>query len=276
MFKKILSVITIAALAVILGFNTAPLVIEKPTPVIEVQVTNLNTVEEMAPKVIPGVVHIMCPEWQGSGFIIGPRLIATARHVVEGVSDFTITTYDGHKLHATRAISFKKHDVGFIWLDDLKCVSEVDKEIECAKVKHEVKLHVLELGSIKDCRLGQEVFAIGSPFGKINFNFLSSGNISSLNPEWEKDGEQYGWSVGWTTTVVGHPGNSGCPIFSLDGKVRGILVGGFSPVLIMAMPSDLFLEEMGVIKARFDLDKFQDEVPEDACVDEMVAVYPCH
>lgn len=220
---------------------------------------NVPTVEKIASKVIPGVVHIMCPQWQGSGFVVGPRLIATARHVVEGVTDFVLTTNDGHKIHATRAISFKEHDVGFIWIDDLHCLSEKERELECAKVNHEVKLFVLELAPIKECRIGQTVFAVGSPYGKPNFNFLSSGIVSSLNPEWEEKGGEYGWEVGWTTTTVGHPGNSGCPIFSLDGKVRGVLVGGFSPVLVLAMPVDLFKDRLAEIELMFKMERLRFE-----------------
>ena len=221
--------------------------------------SNMSTVEEIVPRVIPGVVHVMCPEWQGSGFVVGPRLIATARHIVEGVTDFEITTYDGHRLRAARAISFKNRDVGFIWIDDLRCVSEVGRELECAKVKHEVKLHVLELGSIKECNLGQNVFAIGSPYGKINFNHLSSGIISALDRSWDMLGEDYGWEIGWITTVAGHPGNSGCPIFTLDGRVRGVLVGGFSPVLVMAMPVDLFKDRLDEVTLMFGMDQFRKE-----------------
>lgn len=227
------------------------------------------TVENTAPKVIPGVVHVMCPEWQGSGFVVGPRLIVTARHVVEGVTDFTITTHNGHKLHATRAISFKNRDVGFIWIDDLKCVSEVERELECSKVKHEVTLQVLELGSIKECSLGQPIFAIGSPYGKVNFNHLSSGIISALDRNWDELGEDYGWEIGWTTTVAGHPGNSGCPILTLDGRVRGVLVGGFSPVLVLAMPVDLFLDHLDEVTLMFEMDNYKREQPKDTRLDEI-------
>lgn len=235
--------------------------------IMELEQKNANkipNIEATVPKVMPGVVNIMCPQWQGSGFVAGPRLIATARHVVEDVTDFTITTNDGHKIRATRAISFKKHDVGFVWIDDLHCVDEkCEYKYPCGfsilRGTHEAKLSVLELGSIKECNLGQPVFAIGSPYGKANFNHLSSGIISSLDRSWNELGENYGWEVGWITTVAGHPGSSGCPIFTLDGKVRGVLVGGLSPVLVIAMPVDLFLDHMDEITTMFEMDKFKKE-----------------
>jgi len=204
------------------------------------------------------VVHIMCPEWQGSGFVVGPNLIATARHVVEDVEDFIITTDDGHKLHATRAISSKDYDIGFIYVDDFTCVAN-----ERGTLAHDVELDVLELGSIKDCRLGESIFVVGSPYGKVNFNAVSLGIISGLDRDWSPLGEYYGWSIAFTTDSAGHPGNSGCPVFTLDGKVRGILVGGFSPVLISVMPCDLFLGDLDEIMSMFKRDEYQKEEEKD-------------
>jgi S1-C subfamily serine protease len=88
---------------------------------------------------------------------------------VEGVEDFLITTHDGHQVRATRAISDKEHDVAFIWVDDLRCTDDEHfARYPCGKVmepEHEVKLHPLPIGPIKDCRLGQNVYVIGSPYG---------------------------------------------------------------------------------------------------------------
>jgi len=233
--------------------GTNHIVIGRKTPILS----------EVVQNVIDGVVHLQCPQWQGSAFVIDDNLLMTARHCVEGVEDFIITTNDGHKLRATRAISSKNHDIAFIYIDDLTCISEKELEIECNKVDHKVKLKPLKLGSVKDCVLGQEVFAIGSPYGKINFNALSSGIVSGLGRDWDFinpwTGERYGWAISWTTTTPGHPGNSGCPVFTLDGRVRGVLVGGFSPVLICCMPVDIVLEDIEQIKRMFTQDKYEFE-----------------
>jgi S1-C subfamily serine protease len=212
-------------------------------------------------KSIKGVVHIACPQWQGSGFVIGPRMIVTARHCVEGVEDFDITTFDGHQLHATRAISSKESDVAFIWIDDLTCQKCTPvKFYPCGKSKqHKVTLYPLELGNIVNCVLGQSVYVIGSPYGKVNFNSLTTGVISGVDRDWSSVGDDYGWKVAFTVDAAGHPGNSGCPVFTMDGKVRGILVGGFSPVLINVMPCDLFLPDLEQIKMMFALDKYERE-----------------
>ena len=203
---------------------------------------------------LKGVVHLQCPQWQGSGFVVGPRLIVTARHCVEGVTSFTVTTHEGHQVRATRAISDKEHDVAFIWVDDLECIAE-ERGLE----RHSVSLTPLNIGSIKDCRLGQNVYVIGSPYGKVNFNSLTTGVISGVDVDWSPLGEHYGWKIAFTVDSAGHPGNSGCPVFTTDGVVRGILVGGFSPVLISVMPCDLFLEDLPVIALMFATDRYEQE-----------------
>lgn len=190
-------------------------------------------------EVLPSAVHIMCDRWQGSGVAITEDIIVTARHVIDGVR-YTITLNDGTKVEGIRAISHKDHDIGFI---------KVNKLV----------LSPAKFGSIKDCVLGQPVFIIGSPFGKINFNNVTLGIISGLNKDWEglsRYGESYGWRIAFTSDSGAHPGNSGGPVFTMDGVVRGLLVGGFSPVLNCSMPSDLFMYDIKNIELMFAFDKY--------------------
>ena len=218
------------------------------------------TLVDTIPSIKAGVVHLQCPNWQGSAFVIGPRTLVTARHCVEGVTDFKITTDDGHLLHATRAISSERHDAAFIYVDDLTCMAE-----ERGTKEHKVELHVLKLGSIAECQLGQRIITIGSAYGKVNINSVTLGIISGLGRNYDElnydpYGEQdYGWSVAFQTDSPGHPGNSGCPVFTPDGVVRGILVGGFSPSLIICMPVDLFIDDIDEINRMFVQGKYYNE-----------------
>ena len=202
------------------------------------------TLVDLIPGIKAGVVHISTPAWQGSGFVIGEHLIATARHVVEGVEDFEIILDDGSMVSATKAISSKNYDVAFIWIEDSLPVP-------------------LKLGSIAECQLGQRIITIGSAYGKVNINSVTLGIISGLDRDYSElnsagyYGEQdYGWSVAFQTDSPGHPGNSGCPVFTSDGVVRGILVGGFSPSLIICMPVDLFIDDIDEINRMFIQGKY--------------------
>lgn len=234
-------------------------IFDPPDPVLEPNFTDLVQTS------LKGVVHLQAPFSQSSGFVAGPRLIVTARHCVEGVEDFVLTTHNGHQVQATRAISDKEHDVAFIWIDDLECVAKDCDVVGCVGGteertfvlgEHDVVLTPLDLGSIKDCMLGQSVYVIGSPYGKVNFNSLTTGIISGVDRDW---GDDYGWNVAFTVDSAGHPGNSGCPVFTMDGTVRGILVGGFSPVLISVMPCDLFLADLDSIQLIFAQDRYERE-----------------
>lgn len=208
-----------------------------------IQNTPVTSLPDVIQDVIPSVVHVQAERWQGSGVAITEDIIVTARHVVGG-DDYTVTLNDGRQVKGIRAVSHKDYDVGFI---------KVDKPV----------LEPAEFGKITDCVLGQQVFIVGSPYGKICFNNVTLGIISNLKPNWDFTdrwtGEDYGWSVTFLSDAAAHPGNSGGPVFTLDGKVRGLLVGSISPVLNCSVPSDLFIGDIENIKLMFALDRYEYE-----------------
>ncbi len=232
-------VITIFLLFVTIGLFSLMLQ-ETQTPAVTTQFP--NRVQE----VLPSVVHIKCGRWQGSGVAITKDIVVTARHVIDG-TNYTITLNDGTTVRGLQAISHKDYDIGFI---------RVEKAV----------LTPAKFGSIKDCVLGQPIFIIGSPYGKVNFNSVTLGIISGLDRDWDSlsnYGEPYGWKVAFTSDSGAHPGNSGGPVFSMDGIVRGLLVGGYSPVLNCSMPCDLFLSDVDVIKLMFTFNKYKQEEEKD-------------
>lgn len=255
MKKAILTTLFILVV-VIVGVTGLTLTAVGPvkTQSIQVSTIQVSTLENSIQNTIDNVVHVRnnTGGWQGSGVLVAPDLILTARHVAETGQDFDITTNDGKAYKATRAISSKKYDLGFIKLDvQLPCTTK--------------------LGRIKDCRLGETVYAIGSPFGDINFNSVTLGIISSLSRNLEKFDcpKEMGWSVSFQTDAAGHPGNSGCPVFTVDGVVRGILVGGFSNSLIYCIPVDLVANDCQMIQLKFAMDTYKLEQPKDTRLEEM-------
>jgi len=243
----------------------------KSTPVVEPSFT--DRVQES----IKGVVHIEAPSWQGSGFVIGPNIIGTARHCVDCVEDFLITTADGHKLRATRAIRDKKHDVAAICVDDLKCVNEDLNHRIAHGGKHDVVLVPLPLGSIKDCVLGQGIYVIGSPYGKKHFNAVTTGIFSMAKMDVEDFDveERYGWSILFMTDAATWGGSSGGPVFSMDGVVRGVLVGGHNQEenTSYCVPVDVFLNRLEAIKLAFVLDCYGRELEGQTWEEQLREVY---
>lgn len=221
-------------------------------PTTNVVVHRKLSIVELIPQIKSGVVHIKCPNWQGSGFVIGPNLIITARHCVENVEDFEITTDDGHKLYATRALSSNNHDIGFIYVDDLTCVAEDCEKGGILLGEHKVQLHVLKFGSITECQLGETLIAIGSPFGIDNFNSVTQGVLSAIQRDFDVGYTAgYGWSTLFQTDTNGEPGNSGCAVFNVSGKVVGVLVGGMSNGIVYCVPTDIVSDDLDTVIALF-------------------------
>ena len=206
-------------------------------------------------QVKPSVVHVKCPEWQGSGFIVSEHLIVTARHVVDGVEDFEITFDCGNKVKAYKAISSKDHDIAFIWVE-------------------EPMPKALVLSSIKGSKLGEVIFAIGSPFGINNFNSVTQGILSAERRDFDSGYTSgWGWSTLFQTDTNGEGGNSGCPLFNTKGEVIGVLVGGMSNGIIYCVPSDVFMNDLDMITLMFNQNNYYIETIPDNSFNEMYEWY---
>ena len=201
-------------------------------------------------EVLPSVIHIMGDNWQGSGVALTEDIIVTARHVIDG-ANYSITMNDGTVIKGIQAITHKDYDIGFI-----KIEPSVDEDGE------PIVLTPAKFGSVKDCVLGQPLFVIGSAGGAGNFNSISLGIVSGLNRGgiWKNfDGEDYGWSILFQTDAEGMGGNSGCPVFSMDGIVRGIWVGSVPPAVHYSIPADIFMKDIENIKLMFAFEKYKVE-----------------
>ena len=117
-----------------------------------------------------------------------------------------------------------------------------DKQTDIAIVKIEAKdLPVLKIGDSSKLKVGQWVAAIGSPFGLDNT--VTAGIVSALSRNLPSD--QYVPFI--QTDVAVNPGNSGGPLFNMQGEVVGInsqifsTSGGFMG-LSFAIPIDLAMQ----------------------------------
>ena len=156
----------------------------------------------------------------GSGFIIDPSgLIVTNYHVVEGAFEITVTLNDssvlaGKLLHASR-------------LADLAVV----------QVHPTHPLTPVHWGDSNKVRVGDQVFAIGNPLGL--GTSVSGGIVSGLN----RDAQESPYDDFIQTDAAINHGNSGGPLFNMEGEVVGVDSAMISPTesfsgLGLAIPSD--------------------------------------
>ena len=134
----------------------------------------------------------------GSGFILtDDGYIVTNAHVVDNAAAITIGMPDRREFDAE--------------------LIGVDKRTDLALLKVEATgLPTLTLGDSDKLKVGQWVLAIGSPFG---FEYTATqGIVSALSRSLPN--ENYVPFI--QTDVAVNPGNSGGPLFDLDGNVVGV------------------------------------------------------
>src|SRR5438876_556731 len=134
----------------------------------------------------------------GSGFIVSPDgYILTNAHVVDGAKEVDVKLTDRREFTAK--------------------VVGTDRNSDIALLKIEAKdLPVVRIGHSQDVKVGQWVVAMGSPFGFENS--VTAGIVSAKSRS--LPGEGYVPFI--QTDVAVNPGNSGGPLFDLNGNVIGI------------------------------------------------------
>jgi serine protease Do len=134
----------------------------------------------------------------GSGFIINPDgYILTNSHVVDGATEVTVKLTDRREFKARVVGSDPRTDVALIKID--------------AK-----GLPTLRIGDPSRVRVGQWVVAMGSPFGFENS--VTAGIVSAKS----RSLPDSGYVPFIQTDVAVNPGNSGGPLFDMNGEVIGI------------------------------------------------------
>nr|WP_235003752.1 Do family serine endopeptidase [Jhaorihella thermophila] len=157
----------------------------------------------------------------GSGFIISKDgLIVTNNHVVKDARSVTVKLSDGTRL-----------DARVIGTDPLT-------DIALLKVEADKPLPTVEFGSSAEMLPGDEVIAMGSPFGL--GGTVTAGIVSAKN----RDIHSGPYDAYIQTDAAINRGNSGGPLFNTEGKVIGVNTAIFSPDggsvgIGFAIPSDI-------------------------------------
>ena len=146
---------------------------------------------------------------EGSGIVLDSSHVLTNYHVVQGATSIRIVLQDGTTVDATVA--------GTSPTDDLAVVTA---NLPAGKVQ------AATLGDSSSVQVGDEVIAVGSPFGLDHT--VTAGIISAVNRQWS--GGNGPKQAMLQTDAPINPGNSGGPLFNLQGQVIGINTAIDSPV----------------------------------------------
>jgi serine protease Do len=142
----------------------------------------------------------------GSGFIVDPSgYVVTNNHVIEGADEVSVTLQDNTILKAEIVGRDESGDIALL------------------KVKSDKPLPTVEFGDSSQSRVGDWVLAIGNPFGL--GGTVTAGIVSARG----RDIHQGQYDDFIQTDAAINRGNSGGPLFNMDGQVIGINTAIFSP-----------------------------------------------
>ena len=166
----------------------------------------------------------------GSGFIVDQSgFIVTNNHVIENAEQITVTLNDGTSLPAKLIGRDEKTDLALL------------------KVNPRKPLPATHFGDSDKARVGDWVIAIGNPFGL--GSTVTAGIVSARN----RDIEAGPYDDYIQTDAPINKGNSGGPLFDMDGNVVGINSAIFSPSggsvgIAFSIPSNLARDVVGQLR----------------------------
>ncbi len=141
----------------------------------------------------------------GSGFVISEDgFVVTNNHVIDGADEILIEFFSGEELPAVV--------VG----------KDPNTDIALLKVESEEPLDFVNFGNSDIARVGDWVMAVGNPLGQ-GFS-VSAGIVSARNRALSGTYDDY-----IQTDAAINRGNSGGPLFNMDGEVVGVNTAILSP-----------------------------------------------
>jgi serine protease Do len=142
----------------------------------------------------------------GSGFVIDPAgIVITNNHVIADATEVQVIFTDGRKLKAEVIGKDPKVDIAVL------------------KVKSDKPLKAVKFGDSDALRVGDWVMAVGNPFGL--GGTVTAGIVSARNRN--IDAGPYDNFI--QTDAAINKGNSGGPLFNMNGEVVGVNTAIYSP-----------------------------------------------
>lgn len=145
----------------------------------------------------------------GSGFIIDPAgFIVTNHHVINNADEIHVKLLDNTEMLAKLIGSDQKTDLALL------------------KVEVKAPLPYVKFGDSSKSRVGDWIIAIGNPFGL--GGTVTTGIVSSKGRDIDLDGGNVVDNFIQTDAAI-NSGNSGGPLFNIDGEIIGVNTMIFSP-----------------------------------------------
>ena len=158
----------------------------------------------------------------GSGFVIDGKegIVVTNNHVIDGADEIIINFNDGTKLKVEKVLG-----------------KDTKTDLALLKVTPKKPLPAVPFGSSERLKVGDWVMAIGNPFGL--GGSVTVGIISAK----QRDINSGPYDDYLQTDAAINKGNSGGPLFNMDGEVIGVNTAIISPTggsigIGFAVPSD--------------------------------------
>jgi serine protease Do len=168
----------------------------------------------------------------GSGFVIDGTegLVVTNNHVIEGADEIVVNFHDGSKLKVDKVLG-----------------RDTKTDLALLKVTPKKPLVAVPFGSSANLRVGDWVMAIGNPFGL--GGSLTVGVISAK----QRDINAGPYDDFLQTDAAINKGNSGGPLFNMEGEVVGVNTAIISPTggsigIGFAVPADTVTAVIGQLK----------------------------
>ncbi len=208
----------------------------------------------MFEKVSPAVVQIQTKEKEVVGAGMAKQMVTA-----EGLGSGILISEDGKILTAAHVVQTAE-EVKVIFKNDEEIPAKIlgaDKTADVALIKlvwppSDKNLFIPKVGDSDKVKVGEQVFVIGSPYGLSQS--LSVGHISGKHKK-RSVSHNMNLMEFFQTDASINTGNSGGPMFNMDGEVIGIVSyilsesGGFQGLGFAAtsnMATRLLLDEKGI------------------------------
>ena len=173
----------------------------------QVYAMNVNACVGIATQITTNVWgQVASASASGSGFVLtSDGYVVTNNHVVADATSVTVKLYNGDEYDATIVGTDEMNDVALLKIDA-------------------TGLQAVTIGDSDQIEVGEEVIAIGNPLGELTFT-MTAGYVSALDREINTDGKPINMLQ---TDVAINSGNSGGPLFDMNGNVIGITSAKYS------------------------------------------------